>query len=140
MSPRPNRKTIRRRRRAFFAVAGGLLLIVLFLALRPLLSGTPDWTGTWAGSDALLGTTRWHISADPADAGRYTVKGLRVAGQPVADFHLDDGNLFASGSSANGAWKVELQMASDGQQLVATYWAAGGAPAQHIRFTRWPAR
>jgi len=138
MSPQPSRKTIRRRRRVLLAVTAGVLLVVLFLALRPVIWGTPDWVGRWAGSDDLLGSTVWRVARDSKQGGTYTVKGLSVAGRPVTGFHLDDGKLFATGSTAEGDWKVELRMLQGEQQLIATYWSADGGEARRIRFTRTP--
>lgn len=135
MSRRPSAWVIRRRRLTALAVLITLAALIVILVLR-FTAPPPQFGGTWAGSDPLLGGKRWRITELQGD--EYEVKGMSVGGAPLRRLRLDGGKLVASGTGADGTWSLAISSVSDGNQLVAEYKQSEDAAAQVVRFTRVP--
>ena len=121
---RPSRRQARRRRVTALLVVVALAGLTAALVFRFVLAAPPDFTGTWAGSDAALGSTRWRISS--AGDAVYRVKGMRVDGRPVTRLRLEGDELVAGGRNSAGAWTLTVHGAGGGNQVVAVLETAGG--------------
>ena len=99
-------------------------------------SSTPETRtsrGTWAGSQALLGSSTLVVKHD---GDSFRIKGLKIGGQAPTDVHVDDGRLYASGSAGGREWTVKFEIQADGRQMWAYYDAGDGQPEQRLRLTR----
>jgi hypothetical protein len=131
---------VTRRRRAALVFAGVVLALAIVLVVRAAAGGgaTAGFVGAWEGSDPTLGSTTLRIAQTSAGAA-YTVQGLRPAGHDVTSLRTgDDGTLTASGTAANGDWRVQLTLAADDRQLLAEYTPPGAGASTTLRFTRAP--
>jgi hypothetical protein len=136
-APRASRRVVRQRR--FIALACAVVLVfAVALGVRAVACGSAPggFVGTWEGSDATLGSTRF-VVAKGADSSSYTVNGLTPSGAAVSTMRVgDDGKLTASGTTTRGAWHLSLALTSDSRQLLAQYNAPGGSAPILLRFTR----
>jgi hypothetical protein len=134
---RPTARVLWRRRLAALAVLLALAALAVLLVLR-FTAAPPDFAGSWAGSDPLLGSKRWRISRLQGD--EYKVSGMSIQGVKLERLRLDDGKLVASGDAGGGAWSVSISSISAGNQLMAEYRSGDDAPVERVRFTRVPTR
>lgn len=133
MSARRSNRVYRRRRLTALAVLAVLVAIVVVLVTRSM-GPAPDFAGTWAGSDALLGSREWHLTHVRGDD--YSVVGMSVRGRMLKSLRLDGDELRATGEDAQGSWSVSLELVSDGDQLTAEFRPGGDEETKTIRFNR----
>ena len=133
MSRRPPRRVLWRRRLLALTVLAGLVIVIVVVAGR-FAASEPDFTGVWAGSDPLLGDTRWKISR--LQDGNYQVRGLHVEGVSVQ--HLDRRGKALVTDGGDAGWSLSIWLISEGEQIVTEYQPSDGSPTQRLRFTRVP--
>jgi hypothetical protein len=110
-----------------------LVVLAVVIWLRFFHPANTDFAGTWAGSQALLGSSTLVFKKDGAT---YRIKGLAIDGKPAAETHIDDGKLYATGQSNGRTWTVRFEIGSDGRQLWAYYDRGAGQPELRLRLNR----
>ena len=133
MSTRRSKRVYRRRRLTALAVLVALVATVVILVIR-LTGPALDFSGAWAGSDALLGSREWHLSHVRGD--EYAVVGMSVRGRTVERLFLDGDQLKATGEDSQGDWSVSLELVSGGNQLTAEFRPGGDQEKKTIRLNR----
>ncbi len=126
----PSRAAVRRRRLLASLVVAAIGVAVWYFFLN---ARNTDFAGTWAGSQALLGSSTLVVKHD---GDSFRIKGLKIGGQAPTDVHVDDGRLYASGSAGGREWTVKFEIQADGRQMWAYYDAGDGQPEQRLRLTR----
>ena len=126
------RRQVQRRRFVALLVLAAIIIALVFI-VRALLSGSPDFSGTWQTDSTALGASAWRIT----DSGgqTYAVTGAGVLSRTHKVVYKD-GRLIVTGTSKSASWRIELSLLDDGHQLLARYTAATGKPAVEVRFTR----
>ena len=135
----------RRRLRDAWWLAPVLALLVLFLAFFVagffLLGGVSllqyvgitaagkSFAGTWGSSDPAVGASVVHIAKE---GGGYSLRGVRVLGEPVAAVRSSDDKLVASGTTGGVSWRLSLAFINRDQLRALVDYGDGSPPLETL--------